>query len=116
MVVGLALALGCAATFVVAGEGTPAPFDPPRKFVAKGPYRYVRNPMYIGGFTALVGLGLYWRSPSVLILAVAWWMLFALFVLAVEEPMLRSKFGEEYHTYCRTVPRWLPRLRPSSSS
>ena len=38
----------CIGTFVTKGQGTPAPFDPPREFVASGPYRYVRNPMYIG--------------------------------------------------------------------
>ena len=67
--------------------------------------------MYIGGFTALVGLALYWRSAAVLLLAVGWWALFALFVLLVEEPMLRHKFGEDYRAYCRDVPRWIPRFR-----
>jgi protein-S-isoprenylcysteine O-methyltransferase Ste14 len=55
------LALACITAFVIRGEGTPAPFDPPRKFVAVGPYRFVRNPMYIGGFLALLGFGLYER-------------------------------------------------------
>src|SRR5260370_30237372 len=50
MAAGGILAFTCIATFVTRGEGTPAPFDPPRKFVAAGPYRFVRNPMYIGGF------------------------------------------------------------------
>jgi Phospholipid methyltransferase len=53
MVGGGTLAFACVATFVTRGEGTPAPFDPPRKFVAAGPYKLVRNPMYAGGFIAL---------------------------------------------------------------
>lgn len=53
------LALACITTFVTRGEGTPAPFDPPRKFVAAGPYKFVRNPMYIGGCILLFGFGLY---------------------------------------------------------
>ena len=58
MAAGGTLAFACVATFVTRGEGTPAPFDPPRKFVAGGPYRFVRNPMYIGGFIVLLGFGL----------------------------------------------------------
>src|SRR5260370_30636727 len=50
MAAGGTLAFACVATFVTRGEGTPAPFDPPRQFVAVGPYRFVRNPMYIRGF------------------------------------------------------------------
>src|SRR5437764_6629305 len=59
---GALLALACIVTFVVRGRGTPAPFDPPRLFVATGPYTVVRNPMYIGGWLMLVGLALVERS------------------------------------------------------
>ena len=44
---GAVIAATCIAAFIVRGRGTPAPFDPPREFVASGPYRYVRNPMYL---------------------------------------------------------------------
>ncbi len=59
----------CVALFVTRGRGTPAPFDPPSKFVAVGPYRYMRNPMYLGGFGVLLGAGLVLRSPSIVALA-----------------------------------------------
>src|ERR1700741_4558110 len=52
---GGALALWCVLTFATRGRGTPAPFDPPRVLVVGGPYRYVRNPMYLGAIAALVG-------------------------------------------------------------
>jgi protein-S-isoprenylcysteine O-methyltransferase Ste14 len=52
------LALMCVVLFVVARDGTPAPFDAPRRFVAVGPYRFVRNPMYVGAITLL------WDSAS----------------------------------------------------
>ena len=109
MAAGGTLALACIATFVSRGECTPAPMDPPRKFVAAGPYQFLRNPMYIGGFCVLAGFGLYERSPAILFFAVPWLLLAHLFVVFYEEPHLRAKFGSPYDAYCRSVPRWLPR-------
>src|SRR5882757_232942 len=110
LTVGGVLALACITTFVIRGEGTPAPFDPPRKFVAAGPYRFVRNPMYIGGFLVLCGFGFYERSPAILFFALLWLLLAHLFVIFYEEPHLRATFGTSYDNYCRSVRRWLPRL------
>lgn len=110
MCVGAALAILCIATFVVRGRGTPALFDPPRQFVAVGPYRYVRNPMYIGGFFLLFGLGLYLRSPAIVLMVAAIVLACHLLVVFYEEPTLRRKFGETYQAYCSAVGRWLPRL------
>lgn len=109
MVVGVAVALACAGFFAARGFGTPAPFDPPREFVATGPYRFVRNPMYIGGVLALGGFGLFERSPSVLLLAAGVAVLVHFFVMIVEEPGLEWRFGDSYRTYTRSVNRWLPR-------
>lgn len=108
MAVGGTLALACIATFVTRGEGTPAPMDPPRKFVTVGPYQLVRNPMYIGGFLVLAGFGLYERSPAILFFALPWLLLAHLFVVFYEEPHLRTKFGSAYDVYCHSVHRWLP--------
>ncbi|HJY87060.1 MAG TPA: isoprenylcysteine carboxylmethyltransferase family protein [Candidatus Acidoferrales bacterium] len=104
------LALVCAGAFIVRGRGTPAPFDAPREFVAVGPYRYVRNPMYIGGLTAIAGFALYLHSVSILLLCLVVFLLVHLFVLFYEEPALRAKFGAGYEAYCRTVSRWVPSL------
>jgi protein-S-isoprenylcysteine O-methyltransferase Ste14 len=106
--VGGTLAFACIATFVIRGEGTPAPMDPPRKFVAAGPYQFVRNPMYIGGFLVLAGFGLYERSPAILLFALPWLLLAHLFVILYEEPHLHKTFGAPYDAYCRSVRRWLP--------
>jgi protein-S-isoprenylcysteine O-methyltransferase Ste14 len=106
--VGGTLAFACIATFVIRGEGTPAPMDPPRKFVAAGPYQFVRNPMYIGGFLMLAGFGLYQRSPAILLFALPWLLLAHLFVILYEEPRLHKTFGGPYDAYCRSVSRWLP--------
>ena len=51
--VGAAIALWCILTFALIGRGTPAPFDPPRRLVIRGPYHFVRNPMYMGAGLAL---------------------------------------------------------------
>jgi protein-S-isoprenylcysteine O-methyltransferase Ste14 len=75
------LAFACVATLVTRGEGTPAPFDPPRKFVAAGPYRFVRNPMYIGGFIVLLGFGLYEQSAAILLFTLPWLLSAHLFVI-----------------------------------
>ena len=109
-VVGGTLALACVATLVMRGEGTPAPFDPPRKLVAVGPYRFVRNPMYIGGFLVLLGFGLYELSATILLFTLPWLLCAHLFVVGYEEPHLRLTFGGAYQQYCRTVRRWWPRV------
>jgi protein-S-isoprenylcysteine O-methyltransferase Ste14 len=111
MAAGGALALTCAYFFATYGRGTPAPFDAPREFVAVGPYRYVRNPMYIGGSLVLGGFGLVERSPSILVLTLVALGLAHLFVVLVEEPSLEWKFGDGFRIYKRSVRRWLPRLR-----
>ena len=107
---GALAALACAGVFVVRGRGTPAVFDPPRQFVAAGPYKFVRNPMYIGGLMLLAGFGLYRRSLSILLFALAVFALFHLFVIFVEEPGLQKRFGESYLVYKRSVNRWCLRF------
>jgi protein-S-isoprenylcysteine O-methyltransferase Ste14 len=110
LILGAALALTCVAGFAWWGGGTPAPFDPPRRFVARGPYRFVRNPMYIGGFAVLLGYGLLALSPSILCLSLVMLGCAHLFVVWYEEPSLERRFGEDYRVYRRTVRRWLPRF------
>ena len=63
---GAALAVACILTFVFVGRGTPAPFDPPRKLVVRGPYRFVRNPMYLGAVFALSGAASFYQSLPLL--------------------------------------------------
>ncbi len=109
MVLGGALALACVATFVVRGRGTPAPFDPPREFVVSGPYRWVRNPMFIGALTGFIGFGLWHRSLAIILVTLAAFSLVSAFVIFYEEPHLERVFGEAYLRYRSEVPRWLPR-------
>ncbi|MGH7571841.1 MAG: methyltransferase family protein [Gemmatimonadota bacterium] len=109
MAVGAVLAFASLATFVVRGRGTPAPFDPPRRFVASGPYRWVRNPMYIGGFLLLAGYAMCAGSVGALLVAFAMLGAAHLFSVLYEEPSLRRRFDNSYEAYVRSTPRWLPR-------
>ena len=109
MTVGVAIVLACVTSFVVSGRGTPAPFDPPREFVATGPYRWVRNPMYLGGLVLLTGFACLHRSLAVLVLAGAFMGVFHAFVVLYEEPHLTRTFGEAYTRYQAATGRWLPR-------
>ncbi len=110
-VAGTALALWCILTFVLIGRGTPAPFDPPRRLVDRGPYGFVRNPMYIGATAAVLGASIYYQSPGLLAYAVAFLLAMQALVIGYEEPTLRRMFGQDYDRYCKSVGRWWPRLR-----
>jgi protein-S-isoprenylcysteine O-methyltransferase Ste14 len=111
---GAALAAWCVLTFVVVGHGTPAPFDPPRRLVIRGPYRFVRNPMYIGAGLALIGASLFYRAWVLLIYVALLWILTHTLVVFYEERVLGQMFGRDYATYRRQVRRWLPTIRVGS--
>lgn len=105
---GAALALWCIITFAFIGPGTPAPFDPPRRLVIRGPYRFVRNPMYIGAGLGLSGAAIFYGSISMAIYAGLFLLATHLFVVFYEETTLQRTFGSDYEAYCRRVSRWWP--------
>ncbi len=109
---GLVLAAWTVRLFLSKGEGTPAPWDPPRKLVVRGPYRHVRNPMITGVLVMLLAEAVWFRSG----LLAAWMALFflanAVYFRLSEETGLERRFGEDYRLYKAQVPRWIPRLRP----
>lgn len=75
----------------------------PKEFVASGPFRYVRNPMSLGGGFLLLGLGLFELSVTILLLAATWFLFQHLNIVYVEEPGLERRFGDSYCTYKRSV-------------
>ena len=109
--VGLAVVLESFARFALVGEGTPAPILPTRHLVVTGLYRYVRNPIYLGVLSLIVGQALLLGSAALLIYGAAVWLAFHGFVTLSEEPTLRKTFGAEYDAFCAKVPRWVPRVR-----
>jgi len=106
---GVALYLWCVWLFAVVGRGTPGPWDAPRRFVAVGPYRWVRNPMYISALLVVLGEAWLFLSVPLLVYAGVMAVVCHLFVIGYEEPMLRRRFGAVYDEYLRTVQRWIPR-------
>ena len=107
---GLALLLRCFADFVRA-RGTPAPPAPTERLVVEGPYRFVRNPMYLAVVTVVLGQAVWWGSPWTLLYAALVWVVVASFVRFYEEPTLRRQFGPGYDSYRAAVPAWIPRVR-----
>jgi protein-S-isoprenylcysteine O-methyltransferase Ste14 len=111
---GVALYVACVWNFSTAGQGTPGLWDPPRRVVVGGPYRWVRNPIYLAALVIVSGEAWLFFSADLLIYAAVLAAGFHLLVTGYEEPRLRARFGEQYETYRRTVRRWLPRPpRPS---
>ena len=96
--------------FVRKGEGTLAPWDPPRKLVSIGVYSYVRNPMKAGLILILLAESLIFQSPPL----AGWFAAFSianvLYIRFSEEPGLLKRFGQDYAAYCVAVPRWFPRI------
>src|SRR5947199_228504 len=100
-------AFGCFSRIRVLRRGDAV--RPAREFVAQGPYKYVRNPMYVGGLGVLAGFGLYQRSLAIVLFALVFLCCAHLFVVFYEEPGLERRFGQSYLDYKRSVNRWLPR-------
>lgn len=113
-IVGVAIYLWCAYDFGVAGRGTPAPIDAPKRLVVRGLYQYVRNPMYVGVMIVLAGWNMLYRTDSLLNYTIGVFVFFNLLVFFYEEPNLQRLFGEEYSDYRSKVGRWLPRIRPKT--
>lgn len=93
-------------------DGTPAPPMPTGHLVVVGPYRYVRNPMYLAVLAIILGQALLSRSGGALLYAGIVLLAVRLFVLGYEQPTLEREYGDEYREYRRHVRGWIPRVRP----
>lgn len=110
---GTLLILSCSIDIIRKGRGTPAHLDPPKTLLVTGPYRYVRNPIYLGSLSVQLGTILWFGSvlliPYFLLFIIAYQILIVFF----EEPALHRMFGAAYDQYVKEVPRWIPRLQDS---
>ena len=109
---GLGVLLQAFFRFVVEGIGTPAPVAPTERLVIGGPYRYVRNPMYLAVAALILGQALLLGQAGLVLYAAVFWVTVAAFVRGYEEPVLSRRFGAEYEAYRSAVPAWWPRRTP----
>jgi protein-S-isoprenylcysteine O-methyltransferase Ste14 len=110
---GLALFSWSVWDFARRGRGTLAPWDAPRALVATGPYRVVRNPMYVAVVSILLGEAVLLAAPAILVWLAVFLVTAHTFVVVWEEPSLERTFGESYRAYRARVWRWLP-TRPGA--
>jgi protein-S-isoprenylcysteine O-methyltransferase Ste14 len=108
IVLGIALYVWCVWAFAAVGRGTPGLWDAPRRVVAAGPYRWVRNPIYIAAVIIVSGEAWLFLSVDLLLYATGLAVACHLIVIGYEEPRLRARFGDQYGAYRRGVSRWVP--------
>lgn len=106
---GVCVLLQCVRDFYVMGKGTLAPWDPPKKLVIAGLYRFMRNPMYAGVLGWIAGWSLIAGSPLLAAYTGVLGFGFHLRVIFYEEPTLARQFGNEWTRYRASVNRWLPK-------
>jgi protein-S-isoprenylcysteine O-methyltransferase Ste14 len=106
ILVGLGLASGAIRRFRQA-DTTTHPYRPVAKIVISGPYRFSRNPIYLGFVCLLVGFSFAFRSYWGLLLSPLFIALMNTLVIKHEETYLEQKFKADYASYKSRVRRWL---------
>jgi protein-S-isoprenylcysteine O-methyltransferase Ste14 len=104
---GVIVLVWCTVEFYVSGRGTLAPWSPPQRLVAVGPYRFSRNPMYVGVTLILIGWAVLFWSLTLMVYAALVLLAFHIRVIAGEEPWLKRTYGADWESYRARVPRWL---------
>lgn len=79
----------------------------------RGPYSFVRNPLYLGNLGIVLGLLLIAHDPWVYVVGLTFFFGEYFFIIRAEENFLRGRFGAAFEDFCRKVPRWIPRLTPA---
>jgi protein-S-isoprenylcysteine O-methyltransferase Ste14 len=101
--------------FAIEGLGTPAPIYPTDRLIVTGPYRFVRNPMYVGVVAIILGQALLLGDIRLVVYGAIVWLAFHAFIVGYEEPVLQRSYRAQFNAYCAQVRRWLPRLTPYSN-
>jgi protein-S-isoprenylcysteine O-methyltransferase Ste14 len=107
LVAGVSILVWCVMEFYVAGRGTLAPWAPPKRLVSSGPYRFSRNPMYVGVALILISWAVLFSSLILTVYAAIVLLAFHIRVIVGEEPWLARTFGADWQSYRTRVPRWL---------
>jgi protein-S-isoprenylcysteine O-methyltransferase Ste14 len=97
--------------FILRGKGTPSPIAQPKTLVVSGPYRILRNPMYLGLLLILSGEAIFFQEVILIVYTCLFFVSFHRHVINNEEPSLTWKYGANYKLYCHAIPRWFPKIR-----
>lgn len=111
---GLAVVVWTVRSLAVEGGGTGSPALPTQRLVVRGPYRWVRHPMYAGTAAMVVGQGLLLGQWVLLAAAAVYVAVLATLSRLREEPALLARYGDDFAAYRATVPGWLPARRPGT--
>jgi len=107
---GIIILIRCMWDFYAIGRGTLAPWEPPKRLVVVGLYRYMRNPMYAAVALIVGGLSIGFGSPLLLGYLIFLLFMFRWHTINREEPWLAAQFGSDWAEYSKKVHRWLPRF------
>ena len=91
---------------------TPIPAAEPKALVTGGPYRWSRNPMYLGVGLCLMGIVFLAGSPAFLLAPAGFYVIADRIFIPYEEAKLERLFGADYAEFKHRVPRWLRKIRP----
>jgi len=92
-------------------RGSPVPLNPPQKLITNGLYAQIRNPMLLGWIIMLFGVGILLKSISLIFIFTPLFLLLnILYLKTIEEKEMEKKFGEEYLSYRKSVPMFIPRF------
>jgi protein-S-isoprenylcysteine O-methyltransferase Ste14 len=109
LIAGLLLIVLAELAFLRRSGASGAPADPTHRLVVAGIYRWVRNPIYLGGALVFLGLALSRGSPTLLLVALLFIPLMDRLVVRAEEDRLERDFGDEYLDYQSKAARWIPK-------
>lgn len=107
---GLTILIWCVRDFYISGRGTLAPWNPPKKLIVIGLYRFMRNPMYIGVLILVLGWSVLFSSPLLVLYLCILALSFHIRTVVYEEPYLKKRFKGEWDLYRQKVPRWFPKI------
>jgi protein-S-isoprenylcysteine O-methyltransferase Ste14 len=104
---GFLLLMGSAITSFRRRRTSVLPFRPATTLVIAGPYRYTRNPMYLGAALLVLALGFWLNTWWPILLLIPTLAIIQRYVIGREEGYMRRRFGAEYDAYTRQVRRWI---------
>jgi protein-S-isoprenylcysteine O-methyltransferase Ste14 len=93
--------------FFRVNKTTVMPFETPKQFIKEGPFRYTRNPIYLGMFLMLVGIYVMLGNVANVILLALFVSIMNRLIIVGEEKTLEREFGDKYVEYKASVGRWI---------